>query len=63
MQQRRLGATEQEAGLHHVRQRPARVGGQGRVELGQRIVVRRHHPPQRLLGVPARVGAAAPARV
>ena len=54
--QRRFGQAEQKAGLHDVRQRPARVFGHRAVQIGQRRVVEGHHPPQRLLGRITRCG-------
>jgi hypothetical protein len=45
--ERCLGQAQQEACLHHVRQRPVRIVGDRAVEVGQRRIVERHHAPQR----------------
>jgi hypothetical protein len=48
--QRRLGQREQEAGLHHLRQQPARVVPGGEVEVLARIAVEGQHAPESHLG-------------
>jgi hypothetical protein len=62
-QQRGLGQAQQEAGLHHVRQHPAGVGGHGGVEVVQRRRVEHHHQPQGALDRVACAGAGAAAGV